>query len=331
MPTPFRAIIAASVLGAALLDVSPAVADDALPVDLTWVAPEECPTREGVLADIARERGLARAPGAHAVVRAEVTRDEHGRWRSALVVEAGNARSESCDAVAAAAALIVAVTIEAGATPAPPKVAAPALPVPSAPAAEAAAERAVSPAKPRPGRAADSKLLLSFAGVVDSGTLPVVAAGLEAAAGWSYGSAIWRGRLVAAGEYFPAETGAVPSRPGDRGHFTLVTASGRMCGSRVVSAFEIAPCLGAEFDSMTGQGDGSTTTLHGTAQWVALLGSVLAAWHPLRFLALSLRLDAVAPLARPTFVVQALGTDFPVHRPSAVAARAALGLEVRFF
>jgi hypothetical protein len=340
------ASLAGVILPMWLLHVSAALAEDVPPVELTWSATEGCPTRESVLSEVAREVGPRGKQAAGVIARAVVTQDERGLWRSELVVEIGAAHGErlleaqSCEGVASAAALIIAIAVETGAPPASPKAPAPVpvpVPVPVPPPVVTAAARPPQP-PPRPPAPVDSphrnsKLLLALAGVVDSGTLPSLSPGLEASLGGSYGTSIWRGRITAAGAYFAPETAGVTdgARPGEGGRFTLLTLSGRACVSRTVSTFDLGPCLGGEVDAMSGEGVDSKTTTTGHGRWAALSGSLLGAWHPIGPLAVFLRLDAIVPLARPSFVLQEPSTDISVHSPASISPRAALGIELRFF
>ena len=66
------------VLGAGSARAQPAAAA----VDLTWNAPSDCPSREGVLGEVARLLAASRSLPAQATARADVTRDEQGRWHT---------------------------------------------------------------------------------------------------------------------------------------------------------------------------------------------------------------------------------------------------------
>jgi hypothetical protein len=298
-----------------------------------------------VLSDVAHEVGPRGDQASGVIARAVVTHEERGLWRSELVIEIGTAKGErlleaqTCEGVASAAALIIAIAIETGAPPAPPSVPVPVavpvpVPVPVPAPVIMPAERPLTPTSPVDSLPRDAKLLLALAGVVDSGTLPSLAPGLEASIGGSYGTSIWRGRITAAGEYFASETAGVTdgARPGEGGRFTLLSLSGRACVSRTVSTFDLGPCLGGEVDAMSGEGVDSTTTTTGHGQWGALSGSAFGAWHPIGPLAVFLRLDAIVPLARPNFVLmEGPSTAISVHHPAVISPRAALGIELRFF
>src|ERR1700722_9521725 len=86
---------------------------------LVWEAPRECPGREAMLERI---RAAAReAPGDDVHAQVRIVAEGDGRWSASLSVTAGGNRSDrvlgaaSCSPIAAAAALIVALSL----TPAP--------------------------------------------------------------------------------------------------------------------------------------------------------------------------------------------------------------------
>ncbi|MGH7436040.1 MAG: hypothetical protein ACRENE_10240, partial [Polyangiaceae bacterium] len=110
---------ALGVLGAAastLASPSPARAQAAqLPVDLTWRVPAECPSREWVLGEIGRLLSGSHDPRIPTTATVVVVHDETAqRWRGRLALDARDAHSErmleaeSCNAVASAAALVLA-------------------------------------------------------------------------------------------------------------------------------------------------------------------------------------------------------------------------------
>jgi hypothetical protein len=76
------------------------------PVSLTWNSPPDCPSREQVLAEVARVLAGSHQPRIPATARVDVARTEGGRWQAALSVDARDAHSErnleaeSCEAIA---------------------------------------------------------------------------------------------------------------------------------------------------------------------------------------------------------------------------------------
>jgi hypothetical protein len=295
----------------------------AVPVDFIWNARAECPSRDAVLDEVARLLAVSHGTRAHATARAEVTRDEQGRWHAALSVDARGAHgertldAEGCPAIASATALIIAVAVEGG------------MPQEQTPLAAASAMSApAAAALPRPPA---SQLLVGAAGVLDTGMLPSLAPGGEATLGWGYQWSTWRIRALASASFLAEKT--VTNSDGEGGLFAPIAVSARVCAAAVRGAFDVGPCLGGEFDSMRATGvargaPASFVSLAETGRWVSVLGSVLTSWSFSRHLAIFVRADGLVS-SPPTFGVQP--GEIYVHRPSPVGARGALGVEVRFF
>jgi hypothetical protein len=314
------------------------------PLDLTWNAPAECPSRRAVIDEVARLLSVASDPPVSAAVRADVMRDETGRWRATLRVETRDAHgdrtldAENCEAIASATALIVAVAVE-GAAPAqierPAAVASP--PEAAAPHALPPAPTPAAPSRPSPAAPPRSNFMASTAGVVDDATLPALAAGFEVTLGWVYGWSTWRARAMITGSSFPGQQTITVTDPSGEGgsFFTLLAGSGRACASYARGRFDVGPCLGGEIDTMraTGVGAGATfKSFQASGTWGSALGSVIGSWSFARSVALFAHADGLVPLAPPTFVLvrQPSNAHTFVYRPS-VAMRIAVGVEMRFF
>jgi hypothetical protein len=305
---------------------SQALAAPAL-VDLVWNSPgPECPSREWMLAEVARVLGGSRGPIERAGARVDVRRGDEGRWHAGLSVDARGAHTErrfeadSCDAIASAAALIVAVAVEGGV---PPQ--APATPRP---------EPLASPPTEHGVQTHDSQLVVTTAGVIDDATLPAVGGGGEAAAGWTYRVSMFRLSALVGASLFADQTTSSAGRPTQGGTFKLLATSARACGSIASGPFELGPCVGADYDTMWASGFGWQPLSSKTADWVSLLGSARASWNFSRNIAIFARADALIPLAQPRFEAGSGSPgmpDIPVHHPSAVAARGALGIELALF
>jgi hypothetical protein len=290
------------------------------PVSLTWNSPVDCPSREQVLAEVARVLGGAHEARIPAIARADVARTNTGRWQAALRVEARdvhserNLEAESCEAIASGVALIVAVAVEGSVPPLAPPASTPKVPD-AAPAESGASSHA-------------SQLLVAAAGVIDDGTMPPIAGGGEAALGWSYATPSWRARALAGASYFPSASKNIATREG--GTFTLFAPFARLCWSIARGPFDIGPCLGGEIDRMSGQGFGPPPIqpLDNNATWGSAVGTALASWSLSGPIAVFARADGIVPLAQPTF---RLLPDTNVHQPALPAWRAAFGVELRFF
>jgi hypothetical protein len=301
------------------------------PVDLVWNAPApECPSRERVLAEVARVLGGSREPIARASARVDVAAAQDGRWQAELSVDARGAHTErrfeaeSCEAIASAAALIVAVAVEESV---PPEV----------PAAAPPPEPRASPFPKSNGSRHDSQLIVTAAGVIDDATLPAVGGGGEAGVGWAYRISIFRLRALAGASLFAEQTSSPAGYPQSGGHFTLLATSAKACGSIGSGPFELGPCLGVDVDAIWATGFGwQQTSGPMSAQWVSVLGSVITLWNFSRNIAIFARADGLIPLEQAHFEAKVIAPPLlvayiPVHRPAPVAARGAFGIELRFF
>ena len=307
------------------------------PIELRWKAPADCPTQDAVVSEVTRVLGHVPA-SAPVQARAEVERAENRRWQAQLVLTTTVAQSqrlliaESCEAIASATALIVAVAIEGGGVPESPQAVQPNI----------RRQDGQPPVlTPPSGPAYRSQLFLGASGVVDDGAMPAIAGGVELAFGWSGVWRAWHLRLLASAAAFP-EQSKLADQPqlatkNEGGDFRLIDASGRACGSIVLGSFDLGPCLGSEFDFMDAWGTPAAkssghTSAHASARWVSLSGSALAEWQLARAIALFARVEGLVPLAHPSFVIAQPDNNSPavVHQPAA-GLRLALGLELGVF
>ncbi len=120
----------------------------------------------------------------------------------------------------------------------------------------------------------------------------------------------------------------VPQQPSAGGDVGLAAGSAGACWSFLrPGQLELGPCASFELGRLHADGFGGTSQGSGSALWSALGAGALFAWAPVRWIAGVVRLDAAAPFARPTFVIDGLA---PVYRSSPVVGRATFGVEVRF-
>ena len=302
-------------------------AQNAQPIALTWIAPPECPAHDEVLLEITPSLRGSSTSGTQVSARAQVTRDDRGGWHADLDVTAGAAHSartldaDSCNAIAQATALIIALVLTRQ-TP----------------------TESIAPARPTPGPApsllpevpasrARWQLAMAASAALDVGTLPAPAPGLEVAGGTVMTKARARLRLLLGATLLAAQTSSMATAEGSAGgRFAMLGAWGRVCGALVGGRFDLGPCFGAEMDRVSAVGTGAAIPVAGARTWGAACASVLGAWTVMRGFTLAIRVDGVLPFARPTFVLQGSGGgDVVVHRPAPIAVRSALGLEVNFF
>jgi hypothetical protein len=332
-PRPALRIVA---LAAALGGARPALAQ-ADRVPLAWDAPPGCPTADKVLADVKAslaESGDGQAPFVAAVT---VREPAGGLWHASLRVETRGGRTErqfeaeSCEAIASAAALIVALSAES------PGAAAPAPEQRDIPAVAAGPQsRVVSPGDWRPGQ-----LSAMVNAIADGGTMPdSPARGFEIAVGMSWTIPFWRLRALAGSGFFPAQHTVALGTDGD---VRLLTLSGRGCLTATPSVIELGGCLGAEVAVMnvanaTGIQNNSQRTFavnDGTQLWVSPLVAAVVAWNISPRISVFGKAEVVVPSIQRTFLaVVPNGTEpllWEIYVVPTVATRAALGVEVRFF
>jgi len=325
------AAVAVSGLGGARL-----AAAGAERVALIWNAPEGCPTTQAILDEVEKTlEGSAKdvAPVAAVV---DVPAPSDGRWRASLVIHSHGKRAkrqfdaESCEALALATALIVGLAAEGGDDAPAPGSAGQVRP-PASRADNAIGSAPVQgPANPASAWDASGPHLL-VGGVVDSGTMPGgAAAGIEAAAGQSWTTSVWRLRLTASASFFPerdlpnTNTFAVPY-----GQYWMVSFSGRGCLMAVLSRFEIGPCVGGELAFMHVTGIGGPTATD-TQYWASPLVSAAAGLTVASRVAVFARTDIVFPTTQRSFTMSGSGGTGDVYKIPSHAFRGVVGVELRF-
>jgi hypothetical protein len=309
-------------------------------VGIDWNAPAECPTGSDLEASI---RDLLGQPphlsdGRRLEVKARVERKQDRRWSATIETRLGEATgsrtvvTESCRAAADATALIVALMIDPEAVaartappaPAPPR---PESPPPRPPATEIAVSRPPPPPPSRPRLA--PRLSLGAAVAVDVGTLPETAYAAGARLGVKLGrSALELGFLASS-----SASGTIPgTTPPAGGSFRFLSGSLAACPAVGLGRrFDLGACAEIEVVQVKGTGFGVTSSFQNDARWLALGGGGLARLRLRPHVAVPLRLEGLAPLARPTFVLQGVSqAQGRVYTPSRVVARALLAVDVDF-
>ena len=331
--------------------------------ELEWDAPDGCSSESQVIATMTK---LLDGPPADVSeqamsARATVTRGEGDRWNLRLATEHAGASwtrrldGESCEELASAAALVLALAIDPDAVaansttstepassdgassvpkaafalpqPAPGASAAPlpmAAPTPE-PVAPPAPDRDRPPAQaPPPERAtADTRALARLSLVGDVGTLPSAGGGGSVAVGYG----IERFHLEGGALLLPGRRSLVDSGDGKGGQVDLVAGGIAACYAIVPGDTEVAACAGAEAGVLRGEGFGVKNPASGTAPWVAGLVAADLSVPIAEPVSLRVRLEALAPIVRERFVLDGLGE---VHRAAPVAGRLMAGPEVHF-
>jgi hypothetical protein len=294
------------------------------PVTLTWDAPAGCPTGDQVAGQV--DRTLAKLAGATPPLRAtaHVTGGPGQTWQGRLILDVSGVlterefQAESCEAMASAAALIIAVALdEASDQP---------LPAPAPPPPVVVAQPA-----PPPAPARRASFFLGVNAVVDYDTLPTPpAVGAELAVGRASAVRAWRLAWIVGATVIPNLRPAVSQMGSVAGEFWLFGLSGRGCLHVAESKVEIGPCLGTELVAMRASDGGANPVAVSTdtRAWFSLLASLSGAYHAAPSLDVTLRADAVMPMARPDF--HTLTHANVAYQVPGVAFRGALGLAWRF-
>jgi len=288
----------------------------ALGLELHWEAPEGCPTAGEIEAEVSRIVGTS--PGADRQVVVDVKVHGGRPWTVLLHTRSGGDEGErmlegaSCQEVASAAVLVIALTIDPNAAPAPPP------PTPAPPPAPQP-----PPIPPAPAARPVRVVLQTSAGVALE-TLPGIAPFVSVAAGVLVG----RVAVYAGASFVPETSQTVAALPGAGGRFWLLGLDVIACAEPVASGrFELWGCAGIELQRMAGSGFGVTDPKNAYEVWAAPRIDAVPALAVAPRIRLLLPVGVSAPLERPTF---ALGGVGPVFGPPPVGLRVGLGGEVHF-
>lgn len=276
-------------------------------LDLVWTAPPGCPDADRVFADVERLSGRTIDKGGRPALGVAAIVEEHeGAWSVVLEVreDGGVPRSRrvegsSCREVADAAAVIVALALDAPPeeTPAPP-------PTPPTP-APIPAPKKPDPPRPPPPSPSPIRIGPRFAllGALDAAALPGVSAG----GGLSAGLAIEGNRIEIRGLFFAPrdEPFAVPSTDVDAGASVALYAGAlRYC--RVLldrPVVDLAGCGGVEVGALDARGHGFVTDESALGRWVAPELAFDVHLHLGAGFAIGLELAGLVPTIRDRFRV----------------------------
>lgn len=289
----------------------------------TWNAPETCPSRAQVQAELTRLLGgtIPMAPGDDLEVRASV---EHGRVWSVVLATRRAGRAEgrrsleapSCQSLAEATALIVALMIDPDAVAAHSKEArpepAPVTPPPSV---------VVVPESP-----GATTFLVSIHTQTRLGTLPGVDVGL----GLGAGIVGRRWMLVVRGTYGLRrdQVANLSTEPDAGGRFNILTGALSGCFDLIQGRFAFGPCALAEAGWVSAKGYGADAGYSKSAPWVALGAGGFLSLMLGRHLEAALNLDVLVPLWRPSYVFA--GTSGSVFQAPPVGVGGLASIRWRF-
>ena len=327
------------------------------PGALRWSAPPECPDLAGLTARIERRLGRPLAPG-EAQLEGRVVRERAGyalrmRLSTGARDETRELRDAACDALADAAALLVAAALEpasllAPAPPSPtrevpvPEVPAREVPVPEVPAREVPAREGrtvpVPELPPQPVPVTDPPLpdgpaepqapasraggLVRLHGGGELGAVPRATGALGLA-----GGVLWaRWRLELGGLFVAPQTEA---RARGEARVGLLAATLQGCRRAGRGAVEVPLCLGIEAGGMRGEGRRVAGERSAVAGWLAILLGPGLAWHASRRWSVFAGLQLVIAPVRPRFELGDPDRSELLFRPSLVSGRLFVGVELR--
>jgi hypothetical protein len=305
-------------------------------VDVQWTAPAECPSDPDVEARVrdlvGPETGLAGGATANVVASGD-------RFAASITLRSDRGTTtrsfaaDSCDALADAVALVIAVGLDPLAvstivrdvapTIAPPPAIDPTTTTVTEP--EPIPPRVVPRSRPAPRRRPAIGLRGFAHGTATLGIFPDVG-GL---AGGGLALTLDRARLELVGHHEVGRRFTHPSAPNSG---ALIGASaGRLaaCWTPSAARFIFPLCAGAEIGAMTARGRGISDRGRVDALWAAAVPAVRALWFPIRAFGFGLVLEMPIALTRPRFVIDDVAGQIVDFRR--IGARVGLVLEVVFF
>jgi hypothetical protein len=302
---------------------------DALPSQLSWDAPSECPSAGAVLERLTDLLGQTPADWSrYERVSVTMRRDAQVGWLLLLTLTRGRdmqQRSLSaprCEELgnAAAVALAIALGDDESAGDAFTDALEPVAVTPSAPSAADTNEPAPPPREP----ASTSPLLVAGA----EGVLDVLSLG-KAALGVGLHGDVHIARFAAGvyGVLLPGRSELVGDGSDQRVDFALIAGGVRAC-YRVLAARAHADTCGVfELGSLSADAQGLRAARDTRDLWLATGLGVELGWDLAAALALSARVDGLAPLVTESYVVN---TSEAVASTPDATLRAAIGLAVQF-
>jgi len=224
----------------------------------------------------------------------------------------------SCEGLANATALIVALMIDPDAVAAHSRSAEQPAPTPPP-----------GPARPIAPPASPRRTTFGFAGLGAAGHLGVLpSADLGISASLGITGPFWRVELR--GVYDPrvVQSEAMPDPPRAFGRFRLYTGVLVGCLTLERAALDFGPCVDFEFGALHGEGVAAPFTYPKTTPWFGLGAGGVVAFRASRWLVFPVHVDAVVPLLRPRFTFD--GAETPIFRSAVVGGRLTASVEVQF-
>ena len=303
------------------------------PLALDWHAPSVCPTGSEVQADVMRLVGSNAVSGRLIRARAAVTSQSALRWMLTLQTNIEGVLGErvlvgkSCRAVTDAAVLTLALTINPDLTLPPPPSAPPL--APNGPGPGLRPTMSSNPESPLLAQS-DGRAAVHWA----AGTRVGPRWGLFARPLEEYGLGVGANqeRMHAWLEAGFASSVAVPSNTNPRAYadFWFLSMRGLGCYSIGGASLDLLPCAGLDWTSAQGKGVNFDQTYTGSISWFSLVFGAQLSWRFQRAWQLQAQGMGLIPMARPEAYIIHAG-DEVLLRPSALGARALLGLQWQFY
>lgn len=311
------------------------------PFELLWNAPPGCPNADWLRNNVERHLSIAGANERRPVaVDGRITEDEDGGWALDLTITDAHGSgtreldAATCDELAEAAALIVAISIDPRlAEPesdSPALDAEPSEPKPEELPADAPPARWDGPLDPVLVERETAKPEAPYRlGLRATGGMDVnVVSSVGATVGLGFGVLWPQWRVELTGSYW-TPTEATAATLDDVGGVFQLWAIG-LRGARVLDAgaFEFPLGVGVDLGAMHGRGQGDALRSdQASAFWAAAVAGAGAAWVAARSLALTLQVDGIVAMSRPEFETD---QETLVYRTSAGGARFVVGVEARW-
>lgn len=336
-------------------------------VNLTWIAPETCPKRSALIGEIEElvGRPLQTIEKLSIKATATVNQKDNETWVLRLRTREQNAKGErelvadSCETLAQATALILALSIDPKAVETREKLYDQARrltksteptsrrPETTEPEKDASEQRDAY--RPDATSSDDASreitidqqietyeqeewsppLKLGFlfrSGlIVDIGTLPNASIGADAA----FGLTIERVDLVLSINWLPPNHTALATLPEYGARFGLWTIGLGVYYSLFERELSLAPYVIIDIGSMYGEGIGVSTSLDDSAFWLAANAGVRVLWKLTNWAAIGFEIGPKVPFFRPRYVLEIAESRERVHRSSPVVLFARLGFELR--
>jgi cell division septation protein DedD len=330
-----------------------------LPLRLTWDAPHECPRADSVVRRVRELLSETPTEGPVVDATAKIRALGDGRSELSLITEVGGARGTktvsagSCGALAEAAAVFLALTIDSSnggtvdAVGAPPLPARPStiepsaetprasVPSPSTSATETTPSPSSSPSiAPSNDRAASAstasaharssgvRLGIGTSGVFDVATLPSPAPGLA----FDVHLRTERFRVGGLATLWHTQSETFERGTGAGASFRMLSAGIFGCYVVPVDRFAFGPCMNAEATLVEVAGVSIRNPMSSRAAWPTLGAGPLASVRLMPWLELFARADVLASIGASEVSLATAAGRVSLYDPGVFSARFALGL-----